>query len=103
MESVQATFEVVKVDEKTWDVIILADNEILKSFVKVYPNLFYVDESVFDKQPVVIAPDFPNQLHAMTWKQYWVDAFLDPDNACKTCPTVNQLLEYIEEARTKTS
>ena len=99
MEPIQATFEVVKVDSNVWDVIILADEHILRSFIKVYPQLFYVDKSVFDEKPAVIAPDFDKQLHAFAWKNYWVRAFSDPDNACKTCHTVAQLLGFIEDAR----
>ena len=99
MEPVHAQFAVIRVDDKTFDVVIMGEEAMLKSFVKVYDKLFYIEESVFDKKPAVIAPDFPNGDHAETWKQYWVQAFADPDNACETCPTVKQLLEYIEEAR----
>ncbi len=99
MEPIDAQFAVIKVDDNTWDVIIMGDSAILKSFTSVYDKLFYIEESVFDKKPAVIAPDFPNGTHAEAWKQYWVLAFNDPDNACKTCPTVKQLLGLIEEAR----
>ena len=101
MEQISAQFEVIKVDSKTWDVIILAEESVLQSFVKVYPKLFYVEESVFNRKPAVIAPDFDNHLHAAAWKSYWQMAFADPDNACKTCATVNQLLGFIEQARQK--
>jgi hypothetical protein len=101
VERIQAHFEVVKVDDKTWDVIILAEADVLQAFAEVYTNLFYVEESVFDRKPAIIAPDFPNQLHAAAWKSYWVRAFEDPDNACETCATVKQLLGLIEKARQK--
>lgn len=99
MEPIKATFEVIKISEGTWDVIILAEDAVLKSFTKVYEKLFYIEDSVFDHKPIVIAPDFPNEEHATTWKEYWVKSFSDPDNACKTCPTVSTLLGYIDQAR----
>ena len=99
MKPINAHFEVVKIDDNTWDVIILAEDAVLKAFAQVYQNLFYVEESVFDRKPAVIAPDFPNHLHASAWKSYWINAFQDPENACKTCGTVNKLLELIEQSR----
>lgn len=99
MEPIDASFEIVKVDEDTWDVLIFADLYILKAFNEVYPNLFYVEESVFKKLPVVIAPDFPNRAHAATWRAYWQTAFADPDNSCDSCPTVKDLLGRIEKSR----
>jgi len=101
MEPVTAQFAVIKVDDNTFDVVIMGEEAMLKSFVQVYDKLFYIEESVFDKKPAVIAPDFPNGQHAEAWKEYWVQAFADPDNACETCPTVKQLLGFIEEARQK--
>jgi hypothetical protein len=103
MEPVDAQFAVIKVDDTTWDVVIIGEDAMLKSFTRVYDKLFYVEESIFDKRPAVIAPDFPNGDHAETWKQYWVLAFNDPDNACKTCATVKQLLTMIEKARAEKS
>jgi hypothetical protein len=99
MEPVYAEFAVIKVDDNTYDVIIMGEEAMLKSFVKVYDKLFFIEESVFGKKPAVVAPDFPNSQHAETWKQYWVQAFADPDNSCETCPTVKQLLGFIEQAR----
>ena len=101
MEPINAQFAVIKAAEDTWDVIIMGDEAVLKSFVKVYDKLFYIEDSVFDHKPAVIAPDFPNGTHAEAWKEYWVQAFADPDNACKTCPTVNELLGLIQQARKK--
>ena len=103
MEPVNAKFAVIKIDDNTFDVVVMGEEAMLKSFVKVYDKLFYVEESVFDRQPAVIASDFPNSPHAETWRQYWVQAFADPDNSCKTCPTVKQLLGFIEEERKKSS
>ena len=103
MEPIDAQFAVIKVTDATFDVVIMGEEAMLKSFVKVYEKLFYIDESVFDKKPAVIAPDFPNGQHAETWKQYWVAAFADPDNSCDTCPAVKQLLGFIEEIRQKKS
>ena len=99
MEPISANFQVLKIEPDVWDVVILAEKSILQSFVKVYDNLHYFDKSVFNNEPAVVAPDFPNQLHAMAWRDYWKKAFADPDNACKTCPTVNELLQHIEKAR----
>ena len=101
MEPINAQFAVIKVDENTFDVVIIGEDAVLKSFIKVYDKLFYVENSVFDNKPAIIAPDFPNAQHAETWKQYWATTFADPDNACDTCPTVHQLLGLIEEARKK--
>jgi len=101
MEPILATLEVVRVDEGTFDVLILSEDAVLKSFIKVYDNLFYIEESVFDNKPMVVAPSFPNQQHAMAWKEYWVKAFADPDNSCKTCATVQRLFQNIEAAREK--
>lgn len=98
MEPIKATFEVVKVSDDAWDVIILAEDAVLKSFTRVYDKLFYIENSVFQNKPIVIAPDFSNSDHAEAWKEYWLKAFADPDNACKTCATVNTLLGHIEEA-----
>jgi hypothetical protein len=103
MEPIDAQFAVIKVSENTWDVVIMGEEAMLKSFVRVYDKLFYIEESVFDKKPAVIAPDFPNSLHAEAWKEYWAKAFSDPDNSCDTCATVKQLLGFIEEARQKKS
>jgi len=99
MEPIKATLEVVKVDEGTWDVLILSEDAVLKSFIKVYDNLFFIEESVFDNKPMVVAPSFPNQQHAMAWKEYWVRAFDDPDNSCQTCATVQRLFQLIETGR----
>ena len=99
MEPIKATLEVVKVDEGTWDVLILSEDAVLKAFIKVYENLFYIDESVFDNKPMVVAPSFPNQHHAAAWKEYWVQAFADPDQSCQTCATVQQLFKLIERGR----
>ncbi len=101
MEPIYAEFAVIKANETAFDVIIMGEEAMLKSFVKVYDKLFYIEESVFDRKPAVIAPDFPNGQHAETWKQYWVEAFADPDHSCETCPTVKQLLSLIEQARQK--
>ena len=99
MEPIKVHLETIKVDDYTWDVVILAEEAVLQSFVKVYKDLFYVDESIFNKNPAVIAPNFSNKLQADTWKAYWVRAFADPENACDSCATVHELLELIEEAR----
>lgn len=99
MKPINVGFEVIKVDDNTWDVLIMGEDAVLKSFVQVYDRLFYIEESVFDRKPAVIAPDFPNHLHASAWKEYWVTAFADPDNACQDCPTVKQLFGFIERAR----
>jgi hypothetical protein len=99
MEPIDATFELVKVDDNTWDVLIFAEKDILQAFQDIYPNLFYVEESVFKKLPVVIAPDFPNRDHASLWREYWKKAFADPDNSCDSCPTVKDLLGRIEKSR----
>jgi hypothetical protein len=99
MDKVHAEFAVIKVNDNTWDVVVMGEPSMLKAFEQIYDNLFYIEESVFANKPAVIAPDFPNSHNAETWKQYWIQAFADPDNACKTCPTVNELLALIEKGR----
>jgi len=97
-EPVKASFVLVKVDESVWDVVIMADVEVLRAFSDVY-GAHFIEESVFDDRPVAIVPDFPNELHAESWKEYWIVALNDPENACKTCTTVNELFRKIEVAR----
>jgi len=99
MDPVRATFTIVKVQEDQWDVLIFAEEAVLKGFVDTYPNLFYVAESVFDKTPMVVAPDFPNQNHAKIWKEYWEIAFKDPNKSCRSCPTVQELFQRIDARR----
>jgi hypothetical protein len=96
MDPIKANFLLIKVKEDIWDVAIFADEPVLKAFQKVY-NAHYVDKSVFGKEPMCVIPEFPNQLHAKAWKQYWLDAFADPDNSCESCPTVKELFEFIKE------
>lgn len=97
-EPVEAQFALVGVDENTWDVVISAEPAVLRAFQDTY-NAHYIEKSVFGDKPVAIIPDFPNQLHAESWKEYWIIAFADPENACKTCQTVNDLFALIEAGR----
>lgn len=101
MDPVEANFLLVQVDESTFDVVIFAEEEVLRAFQEVY-KAHYIPDSIFENQTVAIIPDFPNQHHAETWKQYWIQAFAEPENACKTCETVNALFERIEEGRNET-
>jgi len=98
MEPIDVQFLVIKVEEDVWDVAIFAEKPVLKAFEKIY-NGIYVEESVFDQRPMCVVPEFPNQLHADAWKKYWIMAFQDPDNSCKTCVTVNDLFSFIEQER----
>ena len=100
MGPIDAQFLVIKVEEDVWDVAIFAEKAVLKAFEKVYDG-FYVEESVFDKRPMCVIPEFPNQMHADAWKQYWILAFHNPNKSCKSCVTVNELFRYIEEERGK--
>jgi hypothetical protein len=97
-EPVEASFTLIGVDSDTWDVVISAEVAVLKAFQDIY-NAHFIEKSVFDNKPVAIIPDFPNQLHAESWKEYWIVAFADPENACKTCHTVNELFAKIEAGR----
>jgi hypothetical protein len=99
MEPIRANFMLIKVAEDKWDVIITGEQAVLNAFSQTYSNLFYLEKSVFDKKPVVIAPDFPNQDHAKIWIEYWEMAFEEPENACKSCPTVQELFGKIEANR----
>jgi hypothetical protein len=97
-EPVKANFLMVKVSEGVWDVVIMAESAVLRAFEETY-GAHYIEDSVFNDQPVAIVPDFPNQHHAESWKEYWIIAFNDPENACKTCNTVNELFSRIETGR----
>lgn len=98
MEPIDSKFLIVKVDEQTFDVVIFAEKAVLKAFEKIY-KAFYIEKSVFSENPVSIVSDFPNQDHAELWKQYWIEAFAEPEKACKTCTTVNDLFSLIEQGR----
>lgn len=98
MEPVNADFLLVKVDDSTYDIVIFAEESVLRAFQEVY-SAFYVEKSVFQDKSVAIISDFPNQSHAETWKQYWIEAFADPQNACQSCVTVNKLFQLIEQGR----
>ena len=99
IEKIIGSLNLIKVDAETWDVIILAEPAALKAFTSVYSNLFYVDKSVFDEKPAVVAPDFSNKLHAETWAEYWRRVFENPNNACKTCPTVKEFIDAVQRER----
>lgn len=98
MDPVEANFLLVQVDEKTFDVVIFAEEAVLRAFQEIY-KAHYIPNSIFENKDVAIVPDFPNQHHAESWKQYWIEAFAEPENACKTCHTVNQLFQRIEAGR----
>jgi hypothetical protein len=98
IDPVQAQFTLVAVEESTWDVIIMAEPAVLRAFQETY-NAYYIENSVFGDRPVAIVADFPNKMHAESWKQYWIEAFADPENACKSCQTVVEMFNKIERAR----
>ena len=95
-EPIKVEFLLVKVEEDTWDVCIFGHEAVLKAFEKIYQG-HYIEKSVFEDRPMIVIPEFPNEQHAEVWKQYWLEAFGDPENACKTCPTVTSLFRTIEE------
>jgi hypothetical protein len=101
MDPIKASFMLVKVEEDQWDVLIFAEEAVLKAFTKTYPNVFYVQESVFNKSPMVVVPDFPNQEHAKVWKEYWQIALADPGKSCDNCPAVNEFFRHVEQGRRK--
>ena len=98
MEPIKANFLLIKAEENIWDVGIFGQPEVLKAFEEIYHG-FYVEKSVFDQKPMCVIPEFPNKIVAEAWKVYWLDAFADPDNACKTCATVQNLFKMIEKNR----
>lgn len=98
MTKLKTQFVIIKVEEDIWDVAIFGDTIVLKAFEKVYGG-FYVEKSIFDQMPMCVIAEFPNENHAEIWKQYWLKAFNDPDNSCKTCPTVNQLFQIINNGK----
>lgn len=99
MDPIKASFMLVKVSEEHWDVLIFAEEAVLKAFTSTYPNIFYVEKSVFKDMPMVVVPDFPKQNHAKTWKEYWEQAFEQPEKSCQTCPVVQELFRFIEAHR----
>lgn len=103
MDKIQGSLNVVKISDTKWDVVILAEDCALQAFTSIYDNLFYIEHSVFNNEPAVIAADFANKSHAETWAEYWRVVFSDPENACKSCPTVKDFIEQIEQARQKIS
>ena len=99
-QPVDAQFTLVKVEEYAYDVIIMAEPAVLRAFQETY-NAHYIEKSVFGENPIAIVPDFPNETHAESWKEYWILAFADPENACQTCSTVQELFDKIERARSE--
>ncbi len=99
-EPVDAQFTLVKVEEHAYDVIIMAESPVLRAFQETY-NAHYIEKSVFGDKPIAIVADFPNETHAESWKEYWILAFADPENACQTCSTVQELFNKIERARSE--
>ena len=100
MDPIKADFLIVKVEENIWDVVIFAEDAVLEAFASIF-HAQHIPESVFDKKPVAILPNFEESEHAEVWKQYWMDAFADPENACLSCTTVNELFQRIAEGRQK--
>ena len=98
IDPVHAQFTLVAVEETAWDVIIMAEPAVLRAFQETY-HAHYIEKSVFGDNPVAIVPDFPNKMHAESWKEYWIQAFADPENACKTCQTVQEMFDKIVRAR----
>ncbi len=98
IEPIDASFLLIKVEEDIWDVAVFGEESVLRAFEKVY-GAFYVEKSVFDQKPMCVIPEFPNKIHAETWKEYWLEAFRDPQHACQTCSTVTKLFALIEEAK----
>ena len=93
-EPIKVEFLLVKVEDNMWDVCIFGEQSVLKAFEAVYKG-HYIEKSVFEDKPMIVIPECPNEIHAESWKQYWLEAFNDPDKACKTCPTVTQLFQTI--------
>ncbi len=98
IDPVQAQFTLVAVEETAWDVIIMAEPAVLRAFQETY-HAYYIEKSVFGDKPVAIVPDFPNKMHAESWKEYWIQAFADPENACQSCQTVVEMFDKIVRLR----
>jgi len=94
--AVNPDFLVVKIDESTFDVLIFASTPVLKAFEKVYSGVF-IEDSAFDHKSVCVMPNFENLEFATAWKEYWVKAFSNPEKACQSCQTVNDLFNFINE------
>ena len=98
MTAIKANFMVVQAAEEVWDVLIFSTPNVLKAFQETYPaGAFFVEKSVFNDSPMVVIPAFPNKQHAEVWKEYWKNAFSDPDKSCQTCPTVRELFQRIQK------
>lgn len=102
MEPIDVQFLIIKVEEDVWDIVIFAEETVLKAFEKIYHG-FYVEESVFNKRPMCVIPEFPNQHHAEIWKNYWLAACTAPSKSCKSCATVSEFFRLVEKERKEKS
>jgi len=101
MEKIVGKLQVVKTPEDLWDVIVLAEEPVLKAFSQIYSNVFYIEKSAFEEKPIIVAPDFGDKLQALTWAHYWQDVFDNPNKACTSCATVVQFLEIVQTERVR--
>jgi len=93
--AIEANFLVVKVEDEVYDVVVFGSIPVLKAFQEVYHG-FFVEQSAFDSLPVCVMPNFEKFEYAEAWKNYWIKAFSEPEKACKTCPTVNEMFQKIK-------
>lgn len=98
MDPIDYNFLLLKQEENIFDIILFSDHIVLNAFKQVF-DVEYVENSIFDNKSIVVFPNFPNYQRAELWKQYWINAFSDPDKSCQTCPDVIRLFELIEEGR----
>ena len=92
-------FEVVKVSENEYDVLVFSEPAVLKAFPTIYSNTVLIENSKFDNRPMLVVPSFESNFAAKGWVGYWQEAFAAPDKACQTCATVQALFAKIEELR----
>jgi len=98
MEPIEGNFQVVKLAENQYDVLFFAEEKILKAFSKTYPESIFIENSKFGK-PLIAIPNFETKNLVNLFINYWIEAFQNPDKACKTCPTVNEFLTAVEKSR----
>jgi len=91
---IESRFLVVRVEENVFDVVVFGSMPVLKAFHDIYHGIL-VEESSFDKAPICVMPNFETLEYAEAWRQYWIKAFSDPEKACKTCATVNEMFRLI--------
>lgn len=100
-KSIPAQFEVVKVAEDQFDVLVFSSNSVLKAFQMSYPETVYIERSKFNDLPIIAVPNFDSNFKARTWVGYWQEALNDPEKACTTCEIVQYFFKLVSDFQNK--